>query len=132
MGQRLAFIGEEKHDIAGLGLRLAPREPQAHAVDAVGVLAALQGVPRPAPAELFLRSTLDRRDLEMVTPSRALISPIRRVSVQLGRSATGGVFQMEHAGVAVARTGLAPFSEHGVGLSESPRTSQPSRTTSRI
>jgi hypothetical protein len=43
MGQRLALVGEEKHDIAGLGLRLAQREPQAHAVDGVGVLAALQG-----------------------------------------------------------------------------------------
>ena len=89
VGQRLALVGEQEHDIAGLRLRLAQRQPEADAVDGVGVLAALQGVSRPTPAEFFLRSTLDRRDLEMVTPSRASISPMRRASVQLGRSATG-------------------------------------------
>src|SRR5271165_5243079 len=89
MRQRLALVGEEKHDVAGLRLRLAQRQPEADAIDGVGVLAALQGVARPTPAEFFFRSTLDRRDLEMVTPSRASISPMRRASVQLRRSATG-------------------------------------------
>jgi hypothetical protein len=89
MRQRLALVGEEEHDIAGLRLRLAQRQPEADAIDGVGVLAALQRVSRPTPAEFFLRSTLDRRDLEMVPPSRASISPMRRASVQLGRSATG-------------------------------------------
>ena len=83
MGQRLALVGEQKQDITGLCLRLSQCQPEAHAVDGVGVLAALQGVSRSAPAELFLRSTLDRRDLEMVTPSRASISPMRRAGVQL-------------------------------------------------
>lgn len=89
MRQRLALVGEQEHDIAGLRLRLAQRQPEADAIDGVGVLAALQSVSRPTPAEFFFRSTLDRRDLEMVTPSRASISPIRRASVQLRRSATG-------------------------------------------
>ncbi|MGY3614112.1 hypothetical protein ACVJGD_000308 [Bradyrhizobium sp. USDA 10063] len=113
MRQRLALIGEEKHDITGLGLRLSQCQPQTHAVDGTGVLAALQGVSRPAPAELFLRSTLDRRDLEMVTPSRASISPMRRASVQLCRSATGassnGVATLSAAS---ALTGAGP----GAGL----------------
>ena len=90
MRQGLALVSEEKHDIAGLRLRLSQCQPEAHAVDGVAVLAALQGVTRPAPAELFLRSTLDRRDLEMVTPSRLSISPMRArkrpiVSVGNGR-----------------------------------------------
>jgi hypothetical protein len=89
MRQRLALVGEQEHDIAGLRLRLAQRQPEADAIDGVGVLAALQSVSRPTPAEFFFRSTLDRRDLEMVTPSRASISPMRRASVQLRRSATG-------------------------------------------
>ncbi len=40
-------------------------------------------------ADVRSRSTLVSRDLEMVTPSRASISPMRRASVQMGRSATG-------------------------------------------
>ena len=51
LSQRLALVGEEQRDIAGLHLRLSQRQPQAHAVDGVAVLAALQGVSRPAPAE---------------------------------------------------------------------------------
>lgn len=63
MRQRLALVGEEKHDITGLCLRLSQAQPKAYAVDGIGVLAALQSVSRSAPAELFLHSTLDRRDL---------------------------------------------------------------------
>jgi hypothetical protein len=84
MGQGLALVDEEQHDVAGPRLRLAQRPPEADAVDGVGVLAALQAVSRSTPAEFFLRSTLDRRDFEMVTPSRASISPMRRASAQLG------------------------------------------------
>ena len=123
MRQRLALVGEEKHDIAGLRLRLSQCQPEAHAVDGVGVLAALQGVSRPAPAEFFLRSTLDRRDLEMVTPSRASISPMRRASVQLCRSATGassnGVATLSAAS---ALTGAGPGA--GLVLSASTRRAQ--------
>ena len=58
MGERFGFIAEQKHDIARLGLRLQQLEAQAGAVDGVGILAALQRVPRPAPAETpFLRNT---------------------------------------------------------------------------
>ena len=35
MRQRLALVGEEEHDIAGLRLRLAQRQPEADAVDGV-------------------------------------------------------------------------------------------------
>jgi hypothetical protein len=67
MGQRLALIGVQKHDVAGLGLRLSQFEPQQPpALDSIGILTALQGVPRTAPAKLFLRSSLDSRDSEMV------------------------------------------------------------------
>ncbi len=40
-------------ETAGLRLRLAQRQPEADAVDGVGVLAALQGVSRPTPADFF-------------------------------------------------------------------------------
>jgi hypothetical protein len=53
MRQRLALVGEQEHDIAGLRLRLAQRQPEADAIDGVGVLAALQSVSRPTPAEYF-------------------------------------------------------------------------------
>ena len=113
MRQGLALVSEEKHDIAGLRLRLSQCQPEAHAVDGVAVLAALQGVTRPAPAELFLRSTLDRRDLEMVTPSRLSISPMRRASVQLCRSATGASSNgVATRSAASALTGAGP----GAGL----------------
>ncbi len=48
MGQRLALVGEEKHDIAGLSLRLPERQLETHTVDGVGVLTSLQGVLRPS------------------------------------------------------------------------------------
>jgi hypothetical protein len=117
MRQRFAIVGEEKHNIAGLRLRLAQRQPQAHAVDGGGVLPALQDVSRPAPAELFLRSSL-RRDLEIVTPSRISTSPMRRASVQLWRSATGASSNgVTTRSAASALTGAGP----GAGLNATAR-----------
>src|SRR5271168_2017268 len=69
-------------------LACALRSCKADAVDLGGDLAALQRVSRPAPAELFFRSALDSCDLPIATPSRVLISAMRRGIVQLGRSAT--------------------------------------------
>lgn len=88
VGQRLALIGKQQHDVAGLGLCLAQLKPQADPRDRLGVLAVLQAVPWPSPAEVFLRSTLDSCEREMLTPSRRAVSPDNRASVQLGRSAT--------------------------------------------
>ena len=68
MRQRLALIGEQQNDIAGLGLDLAQLQPQAHAVDSLRVLPVLQRVPGPSPAETpFLRSTLESCEREIVT-----------------------------------------------------------------
>ena len=53
MRQRLALVGEEEHNIAGFGLCLAQRQAQTDARDSIGILAALQSVSRPAPAEFF-------------------------------------------------------------------------------
>jgi hypothetical protein len=36
MGQRLALIGVQKHDVAGLGSRLSRFEPQPPALDSIG------------------------------------------------------------------------------------------------
>jgi hypothetical protein len=122
MGQGLALVDEEQHDVAGLRLRLAQRQPEADAVDGIGVLAALQAMSRSTPAEFFLRSTLDRRDFEMVTPSRASISPMRRASVQLGRSATGASSNgAATLSAASALTGAGPDAGFVLSASTPPR-----------
>ena len=51
MRQGLTLIGEQKHKVAGLGLRLARLEPQTDTIDGIGILTPLQRVPWPAPAE---------------------------------------------------------------------------------
>ena len=90
VGERFGFIPEQEHDIARLGLRLQELAAQAGAIHGVCILAALQGVARPAPAEIpFWRSTTDSREREMRTPERFSISSASRGKVQLGRSATG-------------------------------------------
>src|SRR5712692_1046045 len=90
MRQRLALVGEQQNDIAGLRLRFAQLEPQADTIDLVRDLPTLQRVPRPSEAEPpFLRSTLESCEREIETPSRAAISSARRASVQFVRSATG-------------------------------------------
>src|SRR5271166_2720057 len=90
MGQRLALVGEQQHDVAGLRLGFQELEPQSAAVYGIGVLLALEGVAWPAKAEPpFCRSTTESRDFEMRTPSRCSISLIRRGRVQFLRSATG-------------------------------------------
>ena len=90
MGERLGLVAKQEHDIARLGLRFEELAAQARPVHGVGLLAALQGVARPAPAEPpFWRSTTDSREREMRTPERFSISFAKRGSVQFGRSATG-------------------------------------------
>ena len=51
MRQSFALVGEQKDDVARLGLRLAQLEPQADAVDGVFVLTPFQRVARTAQAE---------------------------------------------------------------------------------
>jgi hypothetical protein len=60
MCQRLALVGEQENNIAGLSLGFAQLEPQTNTVDLVCDLAALQRVPRPPETESpFWRSTLE-------------------------------------------------------------------------
>src|SRR5262245_24792402 len=90
MGERLALVGEQKHNVTRFGLPFAQLEPKPHPLNGIWVLPSLQRVPRPPPAEPpFLRSVLESCDREMVTPSRRVISSARRAKVQFGRSATG-------------------------------------------
>src|SRR5215213_1821618 len=89
MGERLRLIPEQEHDIARLSLRLQQLATQAGAIHGVCILAALQGMARPAPAEIpFWRNTTESREREMRTPERFSISSASRGKVQLGRSAT--------------------------------------------
>src|SRR3954468_10404717 len=102
MGERLRLIPEQEHDIARLSLRLQQLATQDGAIHSVCILAALQGVARPAPAESPLwRNTTESREWEMRTPEHFSISSARRGKGQLGRSATGS-----------ARTASATASAH--------------------
>ena len=112
MGESFALVGEQKDDIAGLGLRLAQVEPQADAVDGVFVLT-------PFP---FWRRTFESCDLEIVTPSRLAISSARRPRVQLGRSATGA----DKSGSAT-RSAACALSGSGPGATHALRASTPPR-----
>ena len=89
MGQRLAFIGKEQHDVAGFGLLFEKLQAQTDPLDLFRDLPSFQRVPGPPVAELFFRNALDNCDRLMLTPSRVSISARRRAIVQLGRSATG-------------------------------------------
>src|SRR4051812_30937117 len=90
MGEGFGLVAEQEHDIARLGLGFEQLPAQARPVHSVRVLAPLQGVARPSPAEIpFWRSTTDSREGEMRTPARVSISSAKRGSVQFGRSATG-------------------------------------------
>ena len=92
MGQRLALVRKQQHNVAGLGLRLAQVQTQSHPLDRLGVLAALQRVARTPVAEPpFRRSTFERCEREINTSSRRAISPASRARVQLVRSATGAL-----------------------------------------
>jgi hypothetical protein len=59
MCQRLALVAVEQDNIAGFSLLLAQLQTQADAFDLGGNLTTAQRVPRPPPAEVFLRSTLE-------------------------------------------------------------------------
>jgi hypothetical protein len=89
MRQRFALVAVEQNDIASFRLLFAQLQTQADPFDLVGGLAALQRVPRPSPAELFLRNALDNCERLICIPSRASISARSRGIVQLCRSATG-------------------------------------------
>jgi len=63
MGQGFRFIGEQQHDVAGLGLRFTQLKAQADPLDRLRLLAALQRVAGAAPAEPpFFRSRMLSRD----------------------------------------------------------------------
>src|SRR5215210_2859821 len=90
MGEGFGLVAEQEHDVARLGLSLEQLSAQARPVHGIRILAALQRVAGPSPAEIPLwRSTTDSREREMRTPARVSISSARRGSVQFGRSATG-------------------------------------------
>jgi hypothetical protein len=60
MCQRLALVGEQENDVAGLGLGLTQLEAQADAIDLVRDLPTFQRVPRPPKSEPpFCRRTLE-------------------------------------------------------------------------
>src|SRR3954447_2913690 len=90
MSKSFRLVREQKHDVARLGLGLEQRPAQARAVHRVRVLATLQRMAGPSPAEIPVwRSTTDSREGEMRTPARVSISSARRGNVQFGRLATG-------------------------------------------
>ena len=100
MGERFRLIAEQQGDIAGLCLLLQQAQAQPGALDRIGVLPALQRVPRPwafspracpvAPGEAPFFSTTLSRDVEMRSPVRFSISSAKRGKVQFGRSDTPG------------------------------------------
>src|ERR1700690_1855815 len=69
MGQRLALVPVEKHNVAGFGLLSAQLQAQADSLHLAGDLASLQRVPRPPPAEVFFRNALDSCERLMRMPS---------------------------------------------------------------
>lgn len=89
VGQRLALIAIEQHNVAGLGLGFAQLEPEPNALDLGCDLAPLQRVPRPPPPEDFFRKALESWDGPISMRSKRLISATRRGIVQFGLSATG-------------------------------------------
>ena len=87
MGQRLALVGKQLHNVTDCGLRLAQGKPQADTINLVRALTALQLVPWPRRTEPpFLRSTFESCEREMLRPSRRAIPPARRDKVQFRRS----------------------------------------------
>jgi hypothetical protein len=121
MGESFTLVGEQKDDVASLGLRLAQFEPQSNAIDGVFVLTPFQGVPRATEAKPpFWRRTFESCDLEIVTPSRLAISSAKRARVQLGRSATGA----DKSGSAI-RSAAHAFNGAGPGATRALRASIP-------
>ena len=123
MCQRLALVGEQENNIAGLSLGFAQFEPQTNTIDLVCDLAALQRVPRPPETESpFWRSTLESCEREIETFSRTAISSARRASVQFVRSATG----CDKSGpatlnAACAFSGIGPGATHALSAAIPPR-----------
>ena len=98
-GQRFELAAEHEADVGSRGLLLQESVPQVGAVDRIGLLPALRGVPhrrcdgepseRATPALASVRRTTLRWPEEIVWPLRASISRASRVSVQSGPSAAG-------------------------------------------
>ena len=122
MGERFGFVAEQKHDIAGLGLRLEQLAAQAGAIDRVRILAAFQGMARPAPAESPFGATR-----------------LRAVSARCARrSALDLVGQARQRPVGPIRDGLrqnrlghrkraSPFTGAGPGATDRPQRVDPTR-----
>jgi len=71
MGQGLRLVLEQQGDVAGRGLLLQQAQAQATALDRIGILPALQAVPRPPEAEPpFSLSRMLSLDCEMAGPPR--------------------------------------------------------------
>ena len=103
MGERLGFILEEEPDVARLGLLAQKVQPDARALDGLGVLAPIERVPGPTPGKApFLRSMMLSRETEIVMPHRRSISAFRRGKVQ---SVSPGSDRM----VAAKASAAAPF-----------------------
>jgi hypothetical protein len=125
MCERLALIAIEQYDVAGFGLLLAQLQTQADALHLGGDLTALQRVPRPPPAELFLCNALDNCEGLMRTPARVSISARSRGMVQLCRSATGSA----SSGIAT-RSAASLFTGAGPGATLAFSASMPPRMKS--
>src|SRR5215212_3927643 len=110
VGEGFGLVREQKHDVTRLGLGFEQLSAQARAIYSVRILAALQRVAGPSPAEIPLwRSTTDSREGEIRTPERVSISSARRGRVQFGRSATGpDRTSSATASVRSALTGVGP------------------------
>jgi hypothetical protein len=65
MGERFRLVAEQQGDVAGFGLLLQQAQAQAGTVDRIGVLPALQRVPRPPPSEAPLYEALRVKALHL-------------------------------------------------------------------
>jgi hypothetical protein len=116
MRQRLALVGEQENDIAGLSRGFAQFEPQTDTIDLVGDLSPSQRVPRPSEAKSpFCRRILESCEREISMPSLAAISSARRGSAILSAaSAFSGAGP--RATLAFAAAALPLSDEHKVRL----------------
>jgi hypothetical protein len=65
MGERFRLVAEQQDDVAGFGLLPQEAQAQTGAIDRVGVLPALQRVPRPTPGEAPLYEALHVKALHL-------------------------------------------------------------------
>src|SRR3954451_25426034 len=89
MGEGFGLVGEQKHDVARLGLRLEQCPAQASAVHGITILAAFQRVARTPPVEVpFWRSTTETREGEIWTTARVACRSASRARLRCARSAS--------------------------------------------